>query len=161
MIVVEFLRLLSETIETKDFADSNNNFTISSDFMVLDHFTEKSFHRNFLTERPFDSKKQSVNFTTPKSCSPRFQKSTKTKTFFKSVFNCNIYKKTGSRDASVLDHFTEKSFHRQILTESPLTETLFDRTPFDRIPFDRKFIRPNRRLTERRLTESSFYRKVI
>jgi hypothetical protein len=34
------------------------------------------------------SKKQSVNFTTPKSYSPRFQKSTKSKIFlFKSVFN--------------------------------------------------------------------------
>jgi hypothetical protein len=51
---------------------------------------------------------------------------------------------------------TEKSFHRNFLTETP-----FDRTPFDRMPFDRKFIRPNRRLTERRLTESSFYRKNI
>jgi hypothetical protein len=37
----------------------------------------------------------------------------------------------------VLDHFTEKSFHRKFLTE---------------MPFDRKFILPNRRLIERRLT---------
>jgi hypothetical protein len=37
----------------------------------------------------------------------------------------------------VLDHFTEKSFQRNFLTERP-----FDRTPFDRMPFDRKFILP-------------------
>jgi hypothetical protein len=46
----------------------------------------------------------------------------------------------------VLDHFTEKSFHRKFLTERP---------------FDRKFILPNCRLSERCLTESLFYRKVI
>jgi hypothetical protein len=46
----------------------------------------------------------------------------------------------------VLDHFTEKSFHRKCLTERS---------------FDRKTIWPNRRSTKRRLTESSFYRKVI
>jgi hypothetical protein len=55
-------------------------------------------------------------------------------------------------------HFTEKSFHRNFLTEGHLTETPFDRTPFDQMPFDRKFIRPNHRLTERRLIEISFYR---
>jgi hypothetical protein len=31
--------------------------------------------------------------------------------------------------------------------------------PFDRMLFDRKYIWPNRRLTEGRLTESSFNRK--
>jgi hypothetical protein len=55
----------------------------------------------------------------------------------------------------VLDHFTEKLFHRNFLTETP-----FDRPPLERMPFDRKFIRPNHRSTERRLTESSFCRKV-
>jgi hypothetical protein len=39
----------------------------------------------------------------------------------------------------VLDHFTEKSFHRIFLTERHLTET-----PFDRTPFDRKFILPKK-----------------
>jgi hypothetical protein len=53
----------------------------------------------------------------------------------------------------VLDHFTEKSFHRKILTERLLTKTPFDRTPFDRTPFDRKAIRPKHHLTEHRLTE--------
>jgi hypothetical protein len=46
----------------------------------------------------------------------------------------------------ILDHFTKKSFHWKILTERP---------------FDRNSIWPNRLLTVRRLTESSFYRKVI
>jgi hypothetical protein len=40
---------------------------------------------------------------------------------------------------TVLDHFTEKSFYRKFLTETP-----FDRTPFDRMPFDRKFILPKK-----------------
>jgi hypothetical protein len=40
------------------------------------------------------SKKQSVNITTPKSYSPRFQKSTKSKILFKSVFNYSIFKKS-------------------------------------------------------------------
>jgi hypothetical protein len=53
-------------------------------------------------------------------------------------------------------HFTEIFYLKGHLTETPL-----DRTPFDRMPIDWKFIRPNRRLSERRLTESSFYRKVI
>jgi hypothetical protein len=56
----------------------------------------------------------------------------------------------------VLDHFTENFWPKGHLTVTP-----FDRTLFERMPFDRKFIRPNRRLTERRLTESSFYRKVM
>jgi hypothetical protein len=65
----------------------------------------------------------------------------------------------------VLDHFTyQKIISPQIIdfkSKGHLTETPFDRTTFGRMPFDRKFIRPNRRLTERRLTESSFYRKVM
>jgi hypothetical protein len=40
----------------------------------------------------------------------------------------------------VLDHFTEKSFHRKKLPKGHLTETPFDRTPFDQISFDRKYI---------------------
>jgi hypothetical protein len=77
-------------------------------------------------------------------------------------------------------HLTKESFHRfffdrtpfdrkvgwpnairpnTILPKGHLTETPFDRTPFDRMPFYQKFIWPNRRLTECRLTESSFYRK--
>jgi hypothetical protein len=39
----------------------------------------------------------------------------------------------------VLIHFTEKSFHRNFLTETP-----FDRTPFDQMPFDRKNILPKK-----------------
>jgi hypothetical protein len=55
----------------------------------------------------------------------------------------------------VLDHFTEKSFYRIVLTEF-LTET----------PFDKKAIRPKHhltahRLTECHLTESSFDRITI
>jgi hypothetical protein len=53
-----------------------------------------------------------------------------------------------------INHFTENFWPK-----GHLTETSFDRTPFGRMPFDRKFIRPDRRLTERRLTECSFYRK--
>jgi hypothetical protein len=54
------------------------------------------------------------------------------------------------------NHFTEIFWPKGHLNETP-----FDRTPFDRMPFDRKFIRPNRRLTERCLTEISVYWKVI
>jgi hypothetical protein len=67
-----------------------------------------------------------------------------------SIKNVKFFENT----QTVLDHFTEKSFHRFFFTKTP-----FDRTPFDRMPSNRKFIRPNRRLTEGRLTESSFYRK--
>jgi hypothetical protein len=59
------------------------------------------------------------------------------------------------------NHLTEIFWPKAYLTETPFDRTPFDRMPFDRMPFDRKFIWPNRRLTERRLTESSFYRKVI
>jgi hypothetical protein len=52
--------------------------------------------------------------------------------------------------------FTEKSFYRFFLDRTP-----FDRTPLDRTPFDRKAIWPKHHLTERRLTESSFYQKVF
>jgi hypothetical protein len=47
---------------------------------------------------------------------------------------------------------------KEKFTDFFFTETPFDQTPFDRMPLTRKFNRPNRRLTERRLTESSFYR---
>jgi hypothetical protein len=52
------------------------------------------------------------------------------------------------------NHFTENFRPKGHLIETP-----FDRTQFDRMPFDLKYIWPNRRLTESRLTESSFYRK--
>jgi hypothetical protein len=64
----------------------------------------------------------------------------------------------------VLDHFTEKSFHRKMLTKRSFdqntilpnaicpkiysTESPFNRTPFDRMPFDRKFILPKGRMTD-------------
>jgi hypothetical protein len=54
------------------------------------------------------------------------------------------------------NHFTENFWPIGHLTETP-----FDRTPFDQMPFDRKFIRPNRRLTERRLTDDQFFKKII
>jgi hypothetical protein len=56
-----------------------------------------------------------------------------------------------------LDHYIILKNHttENFWPQGHLTETPFDRTPFDRMPFDRQFIRPNRRLTE-----SSFYRKV-
>jgi hypothetical protein len=52
------------------------------------------------------------------------------------------------------NHFIEIFWPKGNLIETP-----FDRTPFDRKPFDRKYIWPNRRLTESRSTENSFYRK--
>jgi hypothetical protein len=45
-----------------------------------------------------------------------------------------------SNDRAVLDHFTEKSFHRKKLTEHYLTEKSVDQTPFDRTSFDCKAI---------------------
>jgi hypothetical protein len=84
--------------------------------------------------------------------------------------------KENCRNRTLLDHFTENSFYRFFLTERHLTETPFDQTPFDRTPFDRKAIWPKHHwpnavwpntiwpkhhLTERRLTETPFYRKDI
>jgi hypothetical protein len=108
---------------------------------------------------------------------PKFQQF-----WFKSTWDLEKPPLTSILDISAgSDHFTGKSFHRFFLTErvftvgwpkaiwpntiwprGHLTETpfdAFDRMPFNRMPFDRKFIWPNRRLTERCLTESSFYRK--
>jgi hypothetical protein len=54
----------------------------------------------------------------------------------------------------VLDHFTENSFHQIFWAKGNLTEHRLTECHLTEIG-------PNRRLTERRLTGSSFYRKVI
>jgi hypothetical protein len=74
----------------------------------------------------------------------------------------------------VLDHFTEKSFHRNILTERPFDRnTIWPNTiwpnaiwpkvhstesPFNRTPFDRKFILPKGHMTDFFFSKWSFDR---
>jgi hypothetical protein len=58
----------------------------------------------------------------------------------KQIVRSNDIRSNELESVGVLDHLTEKSFHRKKMAERLFTEKSVDRTPFDRMPFDQKFI---------------------
>jgi hypothetical protein len=101
--------------------------------MVLDHFTEKSFHRKNLTERPFDQNTIWPNTVWPNAIWPKVR--------------------------STESPFDRKF----ILLKGHMTDFLFRKWSFDQIYFQQKMSIDRKKLRTRstRLTENSFDRKLI
>jgi hypothetical protein len=92
----------SETVENAQFKfDHHFERRISPELAIGAQKTSHESKFNEIRPKMMHSKKQSVNFGTRNSYSPRFQKSTKNKIKLILVFNFNTNVKPSSRDRSL------------------------------------------------------------
>jgi hypothetical protein len=112
---------------------------------VLDYFTEKSFQRKFLTDRPFDRNTIWPNTVWPNAIWPKVQST-------ESPFNRTPFDRKFLSKGHMTDFFSENGH---------LTESTFDKKCHLTRSFDRKFIWLKVHLTESFFWKWSIDQKVI